>query len=164
MTISKHGVTWWPVYFFFIIHMNQWQLMSPGGTSHNISMRGLSCTAMENIINPLHLKYWFLSVISTSLFMIILYISWNSNVTTLQHIDVVVNIKDLAYLLVGRHAFSLLGLGCVAAQGLVVVPSAGLFAEAPWLSVWIHTPQFIVAFSRSQLRKRWHNDNEILLI
>lgn len=45
--------------------------------------------------------------------------------------DVVINSSDLAYLLVGRHAFAPSGLGCVAAQGLVVVPSAGLLAEAP---------------------------------
>ena len=43
--------------------------------------------------------------------------------------------KPLAHLLVGRHAFAAAGLGCVAAQGLVIVPSAGLLAEAPRLPV-----------------------------
>lgn len=52
-----------------------------------------------------------------------------------EHVGAIINSRDLAYLLVGRHGFAPAGLSCVAAQGLVVVPSAGLFAEAPRLPV-----------------------------
>lgn len=54
-----------------------------------------------------------------------------SVVVTFLHILMSKNSQDVAYLLVGCHAFAPSGLGCVAAQGLVVVPSAGLLAEAP---------------------------------
>ena len=42
---------------------------------------------------------------------------------------------DLTCLLVGRHVFASTGLGRVVAQSLVVVPSAGLLAEASRLPV-----------------------------
>lgn len=48
-----------------------------------------------------------------------------------QHRRIMLNKRNPAYLLVGRHAFAPSGLDCVTAKVLVVVPSAGLLAEAP---------------------------------
>lgn len=69
-------------------------------------------------------------------------------------INLMFNTELVVYLLVGGHAFAPVGLGRVAAQGLVVVPSARLLAEAPWPSVRIHAPQFVVVFSGRQLPER----------
>lgn len=73
---------------------------------------------------------------------------------------------DPTHLLVGCHVYASTGLGRVVAQSLVVVPCAGLLAEASRLPVWIHPPQFIVVFSRRQLLRglkinKWKKERNV---
>ena len=71
--------------------------------------------------------------------------------------------RPAAHLLVWRHVAAPRVLGRrVTAQGFVVVPSAGLFAEAPRLPVGVHPPQPITALRCSQLTRereaRWMDE------
>lgn len=59
----------------------------------------------------------------------------------------------ITYLLIGRHGSAPSGLGALRAEGLVVVSSAGLLAEAPGPPVGVHAPESVVGLSWAQLHK-----------